>query len=177
MQLNFNFSYILSYRVSNKVKNEAGGVEVIVELPRFKTIEGVKSHIKMACMKLLKMDITDKIEFPEESDFWKDYLTHLKSNSTNDMQIFRIFDYDYFSGKMKIDHHKSVSPYVLDAAYQLFGDATAAYKARGQADYKQYLAKIPKEWRDKYHYLIQWGVMWFSTLLEINRGREVFYLS
>ena len=76
---------------------------------------------------------------------------------------------------MKIDHHKSVSPLVLDAAYQLFGDVMAAYKARGQADYEDYLNKIPAEWRDKYHYLMQWGVMWFSTLLEVNRGREVFH--
>ena len=56
---------------------------------------------------------------------------------------------------MKIDHHKSVSPLVLDAAYQLFGDVMAAYKARGQADYEDYLNKIPAEWRDKYHYLMQ----------------------
>ena len=66
------------------MKNEEGGeAEVVVELPRFKTIEGVKSHIKMACMKDLKMDLTDKIEFPDESGFWKDYLNHLKSNSKN----------------------------------------------------------------------------------------------
>ena len=75
---------------------------------------------------------------------------------------------------MKVDHHKSVSPAVLDAAYGIFADATAAYHARGQSDYDDYKNKLPVEWRDKYHYILQWGPMWFSTLLEINRGREVW---
>ena len=77
---------------------------------------------------------------------------------------------------MKVDHHKSLSPEVLDAAYKLFADASAAYNARGAADYDEYLKKIPYGWRNKYHYILQWGPMWFGTLLEINRGREVeFY--
>ena len=74
---------------------------------------------------------------------------------------------------MKIDHHKSVSPAVLDAAYGLFADATAALNARGESDYNDYLDKLPAEWRNKYHYILQWCPMWFPTLLEINRGREV----
>lgn len=79
----------------------------------------------------------------------------------------------FYSGKMKIDHFKSISPDVLDGAYELFAAATAAYNARGREDYQEYLAKIPLEWRDRYHYILQWGPMWFATLLEINRGREV----
>ena len=74
---------------------------------------------------------------------------------------------------MKIDHYKSVSPDVLDGAYKLFADANAAYNARGAIDYKDYLEKLPADWRDKYHYILQWCPMWFATLLEINRGREV----
>jgi hypothetical protein len=54
---------------------------------------------------------------------------------------------------MKIDHFKSISPDVLDGAYELFAAATAAYNARGREDYQEYLAKIPLEWRDRYHYI------------------------
>ena len=74
---------------------------------------------------------------------------------------------------MKVDNHKSVSAAVLDAAYGLFADATAAFNARGESDFNDYLDKLPAEWRNKYHYILQWCPMWFSTLLEINRGREV----
>ena len=74
---------------------------------------------------------------------------------------------------MKVDHHKSVSPAVLDGAYKLFADATAAYDARGAPDYQDFLNKLPQDWRNKYHYILQWCPMWFATLLEVNRGREV----
>ena len=70
------FSYILSYRVQKDVKNSES-----LDLPRFKTIEGVKSHLKMSCINELKLDLTDRLEFPEEASFWKDYMKHLKENS------------------------------------------------------------------------------------------------
>jgi len=146
---------ILSYRVEKTVRADSGAMEKRDELPRFKTIETVKSHIKMACIKEIKLNLTDQVEFPDEAGFWKDYLTHLKENR-----------------KMKIDHYKTLPPDVLDAAYELFANATAAYHARGQENYREYLKKIPAEWKDKYHYLLQWGAMWFATLLEVNRGRE-----
>ena len=75
------FSYILSYRVEKTVRDDSGAMEKRDELPRFKTIETVKSHIKMACIKEIKLNLTDQVEFPDEAGFWKDYLTHLKENS------------------------------------------------------------------------------------------------
>ena len=71
-------SYILSYRVQKEVANSS---EENLELPRFKTIEGVKSHLKMSCISELKLDLTDRVEFPDEASFWKDYQKHLKENS------------------------------------------------------------------------------------------------
>jgi hypothetical protein len=76
------FSYILSYRVQKDVKKiEEQPTEENLELPRFKTIEVVKSHLKMSCINELKLDLTDRLEFPDEAGFWKDYLKHLKENS------------------------------------------------------------------------------------------------
>ena len=85
------YSYILSYRVLKDVKREdkrgthneeeAEQENDKQELPMFKTIEVVKSHLKMSCISDLKLDFTEKVEFPGESAFWKDYLTHLKKNS------------------------------------------------------------------------------------------------
>ena len=40
-----------------------------LELPRFKTIEVIKSHLKMSCISDLKLDFTEKVEFPGESAF------------------------------------------------------------------------------------------------------------
>jgi hypothetical protein len=34
----------------------------------------------MSCINELKLDLTDRLEFPEEAGFWKDYLTLLKEN-------------------------------------------------------------------------------------------------
>ena len=41
----------------------------------------MKSHLKMSCITELKLDLTDRVEFPDEASFWKDYLKHLKENS------------------------------------------------------------------------------------------------
>ena len=85
----------MSYRVQKDVKKKSEEEEPAaaaenLDLPRFKTIEGVKSHLKMSCITELKLDLTDRVEFPEEASFWKDYLKHLKQNSKLSSRFYHL---------------------------------------------------------------------------------------
>ena len=75
-------------------------------------------------------------------------------------------------GKMATKHRRFLPPDFLEGVLWLVPLAVKCYNTRGTAEYSEHLDKLPVDFRDNYHKIIQWGVQYFITLFFGMRGLE-----
>ena len=137
-----------------KVKNE-NGYEVD-DYPSYNTAAAARSHVKNYMLHKYKVDFNDKLKFPQWDVCWKAYQGEvLKPN-----------------GKMEVKHGKFLSPELMEGIMEVVAIACATYEKRGTPEYETLLAKLPEQYRDNYHKLIQMGVQYCITFFFAQRGRE-----
>jgi hypothetical protein len=140
---------IISFFSSMRVKES--------ELPSRSSVESYKSHLKCYIHQESKaqVDLSITAAFPNYNKFMKGLLKDLKQNGKGDVQ-----------------HKDPIDGDTLAKIYQLFQLVQEAYKSRGEADYLEKLGKIPKEYQDCYHRLMQMGAQFVLQMAEAKRARE-----
>ena len=135
-------------------KNEKG--EEVSGYPFYNTAAAARSHVKAYMLHKYKVDFNDKLKFPQWEVCWKAYQGEvLKPN-----------------GKMEVKHGKFLSPELMEGIMEVVSIACDAFDARGTPGYETLLARLPEEYRDCYHKLIQMGAQYCVTLFFAQRGRE-----
>ena len=78
-------------------------------------------------------------------------------------------------GRGEVEHHAEIPKDTLDAIWSLCSNLEKLLEARKSKDgnaYLEALAKIPHEWRDRYHELLRICIQFLVTLLDVRRGNE-----
>ena len=135
-------------------RNEKG--EEVSDYPFYNTAAAARSHVKTYMLHKYKVDFNDKLKFPQWEVCWKAYQGEvLKPN-----------------GKMEVKHGKFLCPELMEGIMEVVSIACDTFDARGTPEYETLLARLPEEYRDCYHKLIQMGAQYCVTLFFAQRGRE-----
>ena len=129
--------------------------EPIMRKPKLGYAQKIRGCIKNNIIEEFKIDISDPINFPEAGKRWKSFTEDLAGK-----------------GLAETVHYGEVDPVTMEMIFELLANVEEALEKRGEADYDTYLNKIPLEYREKLHYLQQWGAVFTVLLFEARRGGE-----
>ena len=104
---------------------------------------------------LIKVDVTDPCLFPGAKKNWKAFVAELVDKK-----------------RATTKHHEEVDPKTLLKIYQLVMAAKDVIECRGSSDYEEKLKKIPAQYHNRVHYVVQWGAELILMMYEVRRGVE-----
>lgn len=137
---------LIKYISTFRVKRE-------MELPSRNTIEQCKSFLKTLILAKSSgsLDISKASLFPKFDRFWKSFLVKLKGH-----------------GKGDTNHHEEIPTASLAAIYELLQVLSdLMVMDENDSGFRSRIVKIPKEHRESYHYLAQYGFL-FIVLTQVT---------
>jgi hypothetical protein len=130
-----------------------------LELPKRATVEAYRSHIKMFILESSNgsVDVSASSVFKKLDKFFKGLWASLKE-----------------AGKRETTHTPEIPAGSQEKIYLLFGQVLAVAEARGTDGYDDAVAKLPEEYRDRYHELFQFAAMFVLIMFDVRRSQEGF---
>lgn len=127
------------------------------KLPKRGYLESIKSNLKCHILGLSggKVDISQPAIFPGLHQFLKGHQKELKS-----------------AGRADTEHYQEIADEDLMKIFDLCQNVVTALERRGEDDYQEKLMKIPSEFRNCYHKLLQYAAQIIVMLMDCRRGRE-----
>jgi len=138
------------------VTKKSKGGEESIDFPSVNTADCNRSHLKNYLLHTYKVDLDDKLRFPDWGIWWKAYQGEVLKPR----------------GKMQVNHGKFLPPAFMEGVMDMVGLAMAVFAARGTASYEELLKQLPEEYKDSYHKLIQMGAQYVTTIFLAQRSIE-----
>ena len=136
-------NYFYSMRVEGNMRPKKGYAEKL------------KSSIKMAILQENNINIFDPVRFPEAEKKWRAFVEKLSEE-----------------GRADTTHKEEIPGDTLEDIYELLCNVMDTLENRGSDNYAEMLAKVPVEWHDKLHRIVQLGVSLILILYNVRRGCE-----
>ena len=128
--------------------------------PKGNTANCYKSHLKQKILDLTNQvyDITNKAFFPNFQKFWSGYVKELKAEGRNDTT-----------------HNQAIPKTSMTAIFihlALLLNIMECDKENETEKYKSLIKKLPREYMNDYHRLLQFGAYFIITYFTARRARE-----
>jgi hypothetical protein len=125
------------------------------ELPKKGYAEKLRSNIRNGLKTDFQFDVMDSMMFPDSAKRWKAFVEILSKE-----------------GRATVDHKEEIPGETLEAIYDLLWKVKETLEARGDESYAEKLGKVPPEYHDKLHQLLQKGAQMILTFYDVRRGKE-----
>ncbi len=144
-------NFFMSMRVSKTDSNDGD------DLPKRTYFEACKSHVKQYILSQSNgsIDISSSGSFPKLTQLLKGFVRTLKKN-----------------GKGDVSHYEEIDKDSLGKIFQFIAKVEQVFQTRGTMEFYDVINDIPANFRYKYHYLLQYCVLFLITFLDVRRARE-----
>ena len=123
--------------------------------PKKAYAEKLRTSIKMTVLLEEQINIFDPVRFPAADKKWRAFVEKLSEE-----------------GRADTTHKEEIPGDTLEDIYELLCNVMDTLKNRGSDNYAEMLAKVPVEWHDKLHRIVQLGVSLILILYNVRRGCE-----